>query len=435
MNNGLDPNIIEAQFERLKTDEYQSELIEQAENALFADQESGEKAMRTINDFVSDYLENGRHQPIDEWLIGRFNFYPDIWENEQEKIDTANVIISTIDSLVKNQIDVEKALNKGKTLANVLNTKLTDIANQNGFDPTDTLKAIDEGLENANLASTEMYLGQAIPLTPKSESTTPLDIARNITTKAKINANLHLMAYGVRTIGERLYNAVKGKENRSQSEELLHILRSSIETAENKGVQVAMSGGVVVSAKKGWIKAGFDTLNKIENVIEITRQKLDRVTDLVLSVGEGWNDTRILDKVEQGILKTVDVAAEKAKFVVSKVITKVEKTCENWLKTKGRMIGTKIGAVIGSVTKVGPIATVISATIGGYVGEKVGKFVADKVVKPVAKTVKKITYGAIDVVKDTAKTVVSTVSEGVKRVGKFVSSGVSKVKDFFSSLL
>lgn len=426
----MNSTIIDAQFEHIKTEEYQQTLADQVQNHLFADQESGEKAMQTINDFVSDYLENGRHQPIDEWLIGRFNLYSDIWENEQEKIDTANVIISTVDSLVKNQLDVEKALNKGKTLANVLNTKLTDIANQNGFDPVEALKAIDEGLENANLAGTEMYLGQAISLTPKSESVMPLDFARNITTKAKINANLHLMAYGVRTIGERLYNAIKGKENRSQSEELLHILRSSIETAENKGVQVAMSGGVVVSAKKGWIKAGFDTLNKIEDAIERIRQKWDRITDLVLSVGEGWNDTRILDKVEQGLLKTVDVAAEKAKFATSKFITKVEKTCENWLKTKGGVMGARIGSFVGSMFS--PAGTALGATIGGYLGEKGGEWVADKVVKPLANTARKVADKAIDFAEDTAKTVVSKISEGVKSVGEFVSSGVSKVVDFFT---
>lgn len=109
MSENLNENfiLIDSKFDRLKDDNVQQELMETAQAALFADQQVAENTYLTINHFVDDYLQNGRNQPLDQWLIGRFNQYPDIWQDEQEKIDTANIIISTIDSLISNQAEVE----------------------------------------------------------------------------------------------------------------------------------------------------------------------------------------------------------------------------------------------------------------------------------------------------------------------------------------
>ncbi|KYK92767.1 hypothetical protein [Aggregatibacter actinomycetemcomitans] len=64
--------------------------------------------------------------------------------------------------------------------------------------------------------------------------------------------------------------------------------------------------------------------------------------DFALSVADGWNDIRILDKVERGILTAADVAAEKAKFVVAQAITNVERKADLFLRKYGAKFGAKL---------------------------------------------------------------------------------------------
>lgn len=172
------------------------------------------------------------------------------------------------------------------------------------------------------------------------------------------------------------------KKNLSRNEELTRIIRSSIESAENKGVQVAISGGVVVSAKKGWIKNVFDGVEKIENAIEKARETANRIQNTVLNVAEGWNDVRILDKVEQGLLLATDVAAEKAKFAVAKTATKIEQASKTWLKKKGASLGAWIGRSIGTLFS--PAGAALGGAVGSYLGDKCGEWTHEKVAKPLS---------------------------------------------------
>ncbi|MGX2951294.1 glycine zipper domain-containing protein [Ursidibacter sp. B-7004-1] len=173
----------------------------------------------------------------------------------------------------------------------------------------------------------------------------------------------------------------------------------------------------------------FDTVEKIENTIERAREKLSRIQDLTLNVADGWNDLRLLDQVERGVLQAVDVTAEKAKFTAAKVISKLEKQATNWLKIKGGALGTKIGAVLGSL--LGPAGTAIGGAIGGFLGEQAGEWVGDKVVKPLANTARKVAEKAIDTVKTVAKTVVSMGKQVVKKGIEFVGDIANKVLNLF----
>lgn len=128
---------IDQLFNNLKQDETQNALAEKAENTLFANDEAKKNTFQTIDAFLDDYLANGRHQPIDQWLKFRFDQYPDIWESEQEKIDTANTIISTIESLATNQVALEKHLEKrGKTVEGFYKNKINEIAQEYQLDAT-----------------------------------------------------------------------------------------------------------------------------------------------------------------------------------------------------------------------------------------------------------------------------------------------------------
>ncbi|WGE35064.1 hypothetical protein NYR62_05335 [Actinobacillus genomosp. 1] len=401
-------------FEQLKDENVQIALAEKAQKALYDTEENAQKTMQTINSFVDDYLINGRNQILEEWLIGRFSQYPEIWEDDAEKIETAQTIISTVESLVNNQVSLEEHLNKGKSLTNYLNKKIDKIAKENALQAEELAEQINADLEMANLAYTELYTGKAINLTPEETPTnSQLDRIRKMTKTLEMNANLNLAWWGAKSAGSRLWNAFTGEKNLSRSEELHKIIRSAVDSAENKGIQVAVSGGLIVSAKKGWVKGIFDNLEQLENTIERTREKFSRVINTVLNVAEGWNNVRLIDRIEQGTLQAVDFAAETAKFYTAKLATNVEQHATKFCASLGRKAGTWIGK---KVALVNPVAGYVAGEIGGFLGEKAGEWVSEKVVKPITSTAKKVADKAIDVVADTAKTFISKGIEAVSSI-------------------
>ena len=393
-------------------------MAKQAEEALFTDENAKKNTAQMINTFVDDYLNNGRQQPINQWLKSRFDQYPDIWESEQEKIDTINTIINTIESLVCNQVELEKHLNKRKTIENFYQKKINQMAETYQFEVQELAQEVDAAVAEANCKQFGFLTGEVIDVPFEEKPLNEKTIQR-----AKFNANLNLAFWGIKSAGSRLANAFLNKENLSYAEELQKIIRGAVDTAENKGVQIAISGGAVVSAKKGWIKDAFEGLEKVEKVVGKAGAMLGRIQDLTLNVANGWDDVRLYDKVEQGVLSATEVAAEKAKFVAAQIITNLEQKADLFLRQNGAKLGAKLGAVVGSVF--GPAGTGVGSIIGGFIGEKVGGYVSDKIVKPVAETAKRVANTVIDTVKDTAKSVVSSVTSAARSVVSSVSSAVS----------
>lgn len=203
---------LENTFATIKTEQFQQQLSEQAEEAMFTDKETAQNTAKTINHFLDDYLDSGKNQPLDQWLVNRFGDYPDIWRDEQEKIDTANMIISTVETLIDNQIAIDQHLNKGKTLANYLNKKIEQVAQKGDLNPQQLAQDINQGLKQANQALTEMYIGEPIELTAETSAQCGLALSQEISKRAEITANLNLMGYGLKSIGSRLWNAIKGKK-------------------------------------------------------------------------------------------------------------------------------------------------------------------------------------------------------------------------------
>ena len=409
---------IDQLFDSLKQDETQLTLAKQAEEALFTDENAKKNTAQMINTFVDDYLNNGRQQPINQWLKSRFDQYPDIWESEQEKIDTINTIINTIESLVCNQVELEKHLNKRKTIENFYQKKINQMAETYQFEVQELAQEVDAAVAEANCKQFGFLTGEVIDVPFEEKPLNEKTIQR-----AKFNANLNLAFWGIKSAGSRLANAFLNKENLSYAEELQKIIRGAVDTAENKGVQIAISGGAVVSAKKGWIKDAFEGLEKVEKVVGKAGAMLGRIQDLTLNVANGWDDVRLYDKVEQGVLSATEVAAEKAKFVAAQIITNLEQKADLFLRQNGAKLGAKLGAVVGSVF--GPAGTGVGSIIGGFIGEKVGGYVSDKIVNPVAETAKRVANTVIDTVKDTAKSVVSSVTSAARSVVSSVSSAVS----------
>jgi hypothetical protein len=399
---------IDQLFDSLKQDETQLTLAKQAEEALFTDENTKKNTAQMINTFVDDYLNNGRQQPINQWLKSRFDQYPDIWESEQEKIDTTNTIINTIESLVCNQVELEKHLNKRKTIENFYQKKINQMAETYQFEVQELAQEVDAAVAEANCKQFGFLTGEVIDVPFEEKPLNEKTIQR-----AKFNANLNLAFWGIKSAGSRLANAFLNKENLSYAEELQKIIRGAVDTAENKGVQIAISGGAVVSAKKGWIKDAFEGLEKVEKVVGKAGAMLGRIQDLTLNVANGWNDVRLYDKVEQGVLSATEVAAEKAKFVAAQIITNLEQKTDLFLRQNGSKLGAKIGAAVGSVFS--PAGTVLGSIIGGFIGEKVGGYVSDKIVKPVTETAKRVANTVIDATKEFVKDAFSAVSDLAER--------------------
>ena len=177
---------------------------------------------------------------------------------------------------------------------------------------------------------------------------------------------------------------------------------------------------MVISAKKGWIKDAFAGLDKLEEVAGKAGAILSRVQDLTLNVANGWDDMRLFDKVEQGVISATEATAEKAKFVAAQTITNLEQKADLFLRQNGAKLGTKLGAMVGSLFS--PAGAAIGGIVGGFLGEKAGGWVSDKVVKLMAETAKKVADKVIDTVKDTAKSFVSSVSSGIKSAARSVAS-------------
>lgn len=410
---------------QLKQDDHQQKMADEITTTLFKSEQEAKNTAQMINFFIDDYLEHRHSQPIDVWLLERFNDFPEIWETEQEKIDTVTLIISTIDSLTTHQAEIDQQLGKGKTLTQVFNQKVRTFSDQYNLDALELQHQINSGLKSANESYSEWVMGEAVELNPSDSTAEPtiIEMSRQNQDRMMTNASLNLAIYATKRAGQRLWNSLQGKENPKRSEELLHILRTAVDSVENRGVQVALSGGVIVSAKKGWINGMFNSLEKIENAVERSRAFFEQVPVVVSNVAEGWNDLRILDKVERGVIQTIDAVKEKAKFAVAKTITVLEKKAEVVLKQGGKTVGMALGTSIGSLFS--PAGAVLGGQIGGFVGEKIGSFVSDKIVKPVAEVARKVATKAVDIVANSAKSLVSKGKSVVSKVGR-------KIKSFFS---
>lgn len=80
-----------------------------------------------------------------------------------------------------------------------------------------------------------------------------INIAKQIGKQALIGAGIAAGMQGARILGRRVWNAITGKQNPPASEDLKEFFESSLKSTKHVGVQVAVSGAVVVAVKNGWL--------------------------------------------------------------------------------------------------------------------------------------------------------------------------------------
>jgi phage tail tape-measure protein len=216
-----------------------------------------------------------------------------------------------------------------------------------------------------------------------------MNIAKEIGKKALIGAAISIIFQGSRILGRRVWNSVTGKQNQTANEDLKEFFESSIKCATNVGVQVAVSGALVVAIKSGWIKALQNTpAGQLANITYI-----------------GLENAKCLFKLAKG-----EMTADEALNAMGNT------TCCAIGGIYGAIEGAALGAEIGALTTLNPVGIAIGSFIGAVVGGIAGSAIAEplyKGSKAIVKTAAKVIESAWQGTKAVAKGVFNTVTFGL----------------------
>lgn len=208
--------------------------------------------------------------------------------------------------------------------------------------------------------------------------TNRLTIAKEIGRKAVIAAAFSAGFQGARILGLRAWNALNGKENRPANEDMQEFFNASLQSAGNVGLQVAVSGALVVAAKSGWLKILQNTpAGQIANIAYI-----------------GLENAKCLYKLAKGELNPLETLDAMGNVTCTAV---------------GGLAGSVKGGVVGFALG-GPVGAFVGAVAGGIAGSAVGDVVyngAKAVAKTAAKVVESAWEGTKSVVKSLANTLTS----------------------------
>jgi hypothetical protein len=217
--------------------------------------------------------------------------------------------------------------------------------------------------------------------------TSRVDIAKNIGKKAGAAAILAVGFQGARILGRRIWNGLTGKENNSAEEDVQEFVESSFKSAGTAGLMVAVTGGVTVAVKSGWLG----------QVLKNT--PAGRIANAVCL---GIENAKILYKYATG-----ELSGEEALDQAGSA------TCSLVGGLAGGAKGASIGAAIG--LSLGPVGSVIGGVVGGVVGGIAGSTIGEAI------------YAG-------GKKIVSTVVNTVKAVGSAICEGASSLCSSVASL-
>lgn len=211
-------------------------------------------------------------------------------------------------------------------------------------------------------------------------------IAKQIGKQALIGACITAGMQGTRILARRAWNSLTGKANPSESEDLKEFFESSVKSATHVGVQVAVSGGVVVAVKNGWLGRGLKKTpaGLIANIVYV-----------------GLENAKILYKLSKGELtkeEALDAMGQTTTTTVAAI------ACA----TQGAALGSQLGIPFGPV----------GIAIGGFVGGVVGGMAGSGIGQAVYAGGKVIVKAAVN----TLRGVVSSVGDGIKAIGSGLKS-------------
>jgi len=197
-----------------------------------------------------------------------------------------------------------------------------------------------------------------------------ISVAKQIGKQALAGACITAGFQGVRILSRRLWNSMNGKANTTANEDLQEFFESSIKGSAHVGVQVAVSGAVVVAVKNGWLGTVLKNTpaGRIVNMVHI-----------------GLENAKVLFKLNNGEISSDEALDAMGRTTVSAAAA-----------IAGAVEGAALGATYGTVF--GPIGTFV----GGFVGGMAGGLAGSKIGEAVYEGGKKIVKAAGAILRDVA---------------------------------
>ncbi|UCV14440.1 hypothetical protein [Quatrionicoccus australiensis] len=216
-------------------------------------------------------------------------------------------------------------------------------------------------------------------------------IAKNIGQKAGVAAMLAVGFQGARVLGRRIWNSMTGQANSSIEEDAAEFAESALKSGASAGLTVAVTGGLVVVCRSGWLGA------------VLRRTPAGQIANAVCI---GIENVKVLADFASGKI-TGEEALDRAGDATCSLVGSLA------LGVEGATLGASIGSALGPIgTFVGGIA---GGLVGGIAGSTVGRAVWEGG-KTIAKTVA-----------NSVKSAASSLWEGTKSVASSVGNFIGSV--------
>ena len=216
-------------------------------------------------------------------------------------------------------------------------------------------------------------------------------IVKNISQKAGVSAMLAVGFQGARVLGRRIWNSMTGQANSSIEEDAAEFAESALKSGASAGLTVAVTGGLVVVCRSGWLGA------------VLRRTPAGQIANAVCI---GIENVKVLADFASGKI-TGEEALDRAGDATCSLVGSLA------LGVEGATLGASIGSALGPIgTFVGGIA---GGLVGGIAGSTVGRAVWEGG-KAIAKTVA-----------NSVKSAASSLWEGTKSVASSVGNFIGSV--------
>jgi hypothetical protein len=178
-----------------------------------------------------------------------------------------------------------------------------------------------------------------------------IEIARTIGKQALFAAALAAAFQGARIVGRRTWNNLSGKENPPVCADITEFFESSLNSAVHAGIQVAITGAIMIAAKNGWLGSGL---------------RGTPAGQIAAMVYVGVENAKVIYKFAKGKIsgeEALDAMGNVTFSAVGGIIG----------ATKGMAVGASIGALLGPLGAA--VGGFVGAVVGGMAGSKIGEAV------------------------------------------------------------
>lgn len=187
-------------------------------------------------------------------------------------------------------------------------------------------------------------------------------ICKHIGKKAVVSGLLAVGFQGARILGRRIWNGVTGRKNQSVSDDLREFATSAAKSGAAAAGMAAVSGGLVVAAKKGLLGAAIKSVkgNVIANAACAAVENLKIVTKLGFGEISGTEALDLAGRTNCSLVGSLVIGA------------------------KGASVGATIGMALG------PVGAAVGGFVGGVAGCIAGSVVGEAVYEGAKKVCKAV---------------------------------------------